>query len=307
MDKNTTSKYKAIAILSVIICHAMGTFAQGRITWFTPLGGVGVAIFLLLSAYGLNESWNKLETGGYTRYWWRKRFITVWIPYIIVQLIAYWPFHEFRIDQFILDVTLIKPLYQNGWYLQHLFMWYMIFYIVRRIDALDKHRVLIFTIVSVITFFTLREIKAEQSLSFLAGILLSERKEFREKLFKPRWGIILMAFGIGCLAIKQLSFIRTAPQIIMNLVQLGIKLPAGLGLMVLAHSVLKKWKLTVLYWIGLISYELYLVHGYVLSAVPVSVAGAVLFVVITALISFAFWWTMKKLKPVWYRCFRVVM
>ncbi len=64
MDKNTTSKYKGIAILSVIICHAMGTFAQGRITWFTPLGGVGVAIFLLLSAYGLNESWNKLETGG---------------------------------------------------------------------------------------------------------------------------------------------------------------------------------------------------------------------------------------------------
>lgn len=49
---------KGVAIICVVLCHYMGTFGQG-ITVFTPLGGIGVAIFLILSAYGLNESWNQ--------------------------------------------------------------------------------------------------------------------------------------------------------------------------------------------------------------------------------------------------------
>jgi hypothetical protein len=49
-----------------MLCHAAGTFGGGRFTLFTPLGGSGVAIFLLLSACGLNESWiANSNTGGY--------------------------------------------------------------------------------------------------------------------------------------------------------------------------------------------------------------------------------------------------
>lgn len=47
---------KGIAILAVILCHLMGAFGCGT-TLFTPLGGIGVSIFLMLSAYGLNESY----------------------------------------------------------------------------------------------------------------------------------------------------------------------------------------------------------------------------------------------------------
>lgn len=58
LDKDSTDMMKGMAILCVVLCHYMGTFGQG-ITVFTPLGGIGVAIFLILSAYGLNESWNQ--------------------------------------------------------------------------------------------------------------------------------------------------------------------------------------------------------------------------------------------------------
>lgn len=306
MSNKLTTLYKGLAIFSVILCHTAGTFGQGRFVLFTPLGGIGVAIFLLLSAYGLNESWNKPENaagGGIT--WWLKRFITVWIPYIIVQLIAYWPFHEFQLLPFLLDISLIKPLYHNGWYLQYLFMWYVIFFIVRKIPALDKYRVLVFTAISVVLFFTLREIKAEQSLSFLAGLLLSEKKDLQEKLFRVRYGMLLVVFGIACLAIKQLPIVRSAPQIVMNLVQLGIKLPIGLGMMIVMHHVMKRWKLRLLYYIGLISYELYLIHGYVLSSVPISLKGMMLFVLITGVASSVFWWLMQKMRPMWYKMFRV--
>lgn len=64
MNMKMTTVYKGLAILSVILCHAAGTFGQGRFVLFTPLGGIGVAIFLLLSAYGLNESWNKPENAA---------------------------------------------------------------------------------------------------------------------------------------------------------------------------------------------------------------------------------------------------
>ena len=47
-------------------------------------------------------------------------------------------------------------------------------------------------------------------------------------------------------------------------------------------------KLRILNWCGVISYELYLIHGYVLSAVPVSMAGAIIFIVITILASIIF-------------------
>lgn len=56
MDRYFTSVMKGIAILGVMLCHFMGTFGNG-ITLFTPLGGIGVSIFLIMSGFGLNESW----------------------------------------------------------------------------------------------------------------------------------------------------------------------------------------------------------------------------------------------------------
>ncbi len=307
MNVTKTTVYKGIAILLVVICHSVGNFGHG-FRFFTPLGGVGVAIFLLLSAYGLNEAWIEKTNVGETKIqhcWWRKRFIAVWVPYIIVQLSLYWPFHEFKMIEFIYDITLIKPLYHNGWYLQYLLMWYLIFYIVRSIGLSDKYRLIIFGVISVITFFILREIKAEQSLSFFMGVLLSDKKILQKKLFKLRLGLLFLLFGIMCLAVKQLPIIRSAPQLVMNLVQLGIKLPIGVGLIILAHEVMKKWKLQVLYAVGIISYELYLIHGYVLSAVPSSLQGVFLFVMITIIGSVTCWFIMKLMKPLLCKCFMI--
>lgn len=73
ISKNNTDEYfgrtnskimKGIAILAVMLCHLMGTFGGGT-TLFTPLGGIGVSIFLMLSAYGINESYTRgIASGG---------------------------------------------------------------------------------------------------------------------------------------------------------------------------------------------------------------------------------------------------
>lgn len=54
--RDNTTVYKGFAILCIICSHYMNLMGKG-VTLFTPLGGIGVSIFLFLSGYGLNESW----------------------------------------------------------------------------------------------------------------------------------------------------------------------------------------------------------------------------------------------------------
>lgn len=239
-----------------------------------------------------------LAGGGYSC-WWRKRILTVIVPYALVEIICYWPFHEFSVIGFVLDVFCIKPKYPYGWYLQYLVLWYVLFYVVMRVSDrihLDgEKKILVFSLISIILFFTQNEIRAEQSLSFLTGIILSEKKEKVGKILKWRSGFLLTICGIAFLALKQLDFIRSAPQLVYNLVQLGIKLPVGMGLIILCYLIAEKINLRLFAWVGMISYELYLIHGYVLPNVK-GIVGAVLFWLLSFGIGALYHLVMKKLS-----------
>ena len=305
--KYNTTVYKGAAILAIMICHFAGQFGKGSVKIFTPLGGIGVAVFLILSAYGLNTSWNsalrnKNGPSPY-KYWWRKRILAVWLPYFIVQIIFYWPKHSFNFGAFILDVICVKPLYENGWYLSYLAIWYVIFYAVRRFKAVDRYRIPIFAAASLVMFFVLPEIRAEQSLSFLCGILISERK--LKRVQTPIGCAVLAAVGAAALAFKQLPAVRNLPRIPMNAIQLLIKFPLGLALILVCWFIGKKINLKPIYGVGLISYELYLLHGYFFSFVPRSFFGAVIFFAVSFGAATAFWYLMKfvnvALKKVLFR------
>lgn len=144
-----------------------------------------------------------------------------------------------------------------------------------------EHKITVFAVLSVASFFMLREIRAEQAMSFLTGIVLSEYKESELMRKHSNWktGIILLAIGIVALAIKQTDYIRNSPQIIYNFIQLLIKLPCGLGICFILLSIGKKLNLKIFAVIGAISYELYLVHGYILQWVNVSLTGEIKFIV----------------------------
>ena len=193
---------------------------------------------------------------------------------------------------------MISPQHHNGWYLNYLLTCYIVFYLVIRVPFLTKHKIIVFTVLSVASFFLLREIKAEQSMSFLTGIALSEYKESELIRKRLNWkiGIPFLITGIATLAIKQTDFIRNADQIIYNFVQLLIKLPCGLGLCLIIISIAKKLNLRIFAIIGAISYELYLVHGYVLQWVNVSFAGEIIFIIGSLIGAVMLHYVMKAIK-----------
>ena len=286
---------KGVAILLILICHMFGYFGNG-IVIFTPLGGIGVSMFVFLSAYGLNESWKMTQHTG----WWRKRFVTVIIPYAIIQLLMFWSHRQFSFLLFVMDVFLVKPKYIFGWYLNYILLWYLIFYFTMRSKSLKKHKNIVFVIISIVMFFLNSEIRAEQSLSFLAGIIYSEceYKPIRKFLYGWEKGIIMILIGVSFLAFKQTTLIREAHYLIFNFVQLMIKLPIGLGLCVLLSTVfvckrslgiaslILNYVKSFFSMLGKASYEIYLLHGYVLYSMPKSHIGVVAFIFLLFLFTF---------------------
>lgn len=203
----------------------------------------------------------------------------------MVQCVLYWPFHEFAVKDFLLDIFCIRPLYANGWYLSYLVLWYAVFYAVKRLKALRERELTVFFGISFVMFFSFTylqnsPIRAEQSFSFVLGIFLSKMKdrEFMKKIFSIRMMIFCLCVGITALAVKQLPMVRTAPQVLYNLVEMLIKIPCGFGVMQFAWNLSKKLNMKVFGWIGTIAYELYLLHGYVLSHVDVNWTGWVIFI-----------------------------
>lgn len=284
-QKHNTTIYKGVAILLVILCHFMGKFGGG-IVWFTPLGGIGVSIFLIVSGYGLSISWLTSRHAN----WWRKRIIAVFLPYILCQLIFYWPFHNFSVLSFVLDILLINPKYINGWYLSYILMWYVLFYATMRMKIKHSYKPYILLAISILSFFVfskLSPIRAEQSLSFIIGVFFAEfnKSEVIHKFIKWRYSFALLAIGILSLAIKQTSFIRSANCFIYSFVEMGIKLPCALGIILFVFLLLKQINFKSIYLTGLISYELYLIHGYILEFVPETLLGALLFIAVTGVAS----------------------
>ena len=298
ISRNDTNILKGIAILLVMFCHFWALYGGKFNRLATPLGGIGVSLFLMLSGYGLRISWRKHGIS----YWWRKRIIAVLIPYVISRIIAYWLWNPLNIKSFLYDITLLQPGYMHGWYMQYLLWWYVAFYFSSRI-ASDKSRFLygLLAIFSLFLFLTTVSLKAEQSISFLAGVVLADCLSI-DKLKQMNYKIIILLFIISFvfLLIKQINYIRNSPPLLFKFVELIIKISSGGGicLAVLKFNILGPIFLKALKWIGLISYELYLIHGYILVRTQRNVLGIVVFCFLSFALAWCFHFLLNNSMPV---------
>lgn len=157
---------KGIAILFVLIGH-IGNYS-GK-TWFTPLGGIGVAIFLFCSGFGLMASYYQKGLKSF----WKNKLLSIYLPYLLVEIIASFILRRNPVD-IILDLAFIKVQNPLGWYMQYLLCCYFLFWLACKYIENKKIRFMFWSVVAVLSFFLFSNLRGEQAVSFLSGLIYSE-------------------------------------------------------------------------------------------------------------------------------------
>lgn len=254
-----TTALRGIAILIIMLAHCFGGFTRA----LTPLGGIGVSIFLILSGYGLTKSAQLKESGGGGILWWKKRIVKVWVPWFI--LISSVTIIERKdIGNYLLEVSIIHPSY---WYLQYIFYCYFVFFAISQLYKSIQLPILL--MLSISTLFFLNGTMGEQAFSFVTGCFIGYKNDIMKgNKYVWRGSLLLMAIGLLFLLFKQTIWYRIIEShgdqlqnmIIINVTNALIKWPIALSVIFGGSVVVKKMINPFLLFIGGISYELYLVH-----------------------------------------------
>lgn len=157
----------------------------------------------------------------------------------------------------------------HAWYLQYLFLWYVVFWLTHRFGVLYRWRYAVMGVAALVIFICWGNIQAEQAVTFVLGVWISDNKariaEYAEAK-KRCWLFGFCAVAIVSLGIKQIPAIRDALDsyvLLFHVEQLLLKTSIALTVI----SGLGYCKVLVgnrfLMFTGVISYEMYLVHLFV--------------------------------------------
>lgn len=280
--RSNTNVYRGFAMLIIMVCHITGEWGFRP---FTPLGGIGVAIFLFLSGFGLNESYKK---AGFYNFW-RKKLLRVLIPYALFRMVCVMVVGKVDWYTFLLDIIGYQSSY---WYIDYIIRCYIVFWIAYRFFG--KYKYVVLGAFSLYSFFLCGAIRSEQALSFMLGIICSDNVDRVNTWSKKTWVTLMMMMGvvgIGCLAIKQLPTIRDLfDSYYYYAVELGIKLPLGISMMIMIYLLpVRICKSQFLIFCGMYSLELYLVHMYIVPRmVGTYCSQAFAALIISGLIAYSF-------------------
>lgn len=299
LDQKSATALKGFSILTVVWAHVGAALAVGGIQF---IAGVGVAIFLMTSGYGLEMSYKK---NGLKNFW-GKRLMRVLIPFWFVELIGLMTTGHFNISVFLMDMLLIKSATAYGWYIGYIVVCYILFYARKKWIA-SRSSVAMFVVFGIwfvidSLFFANPDmpfLQARQMLCFPLGIWLANNKETINKKLSAKGGSLLIFAGGGItavvfMAVTQLQIIKSLPYLISNTLSLFTVLPLAIAAVVMNRSCSRLINNSFLLFTGEISYEIYLVHAFTLNVVEEKVGKILLFIIITAVLAVLLHYVLKK-------------
>lgn len=280
LSRTSTTVLQGLAILLIISCHYIGGGYEVR--YLTPLGGIGVAVFLFVSGFGLAESNNAKGVN----FFWEKKVVRILVPYLL-----WLPFFWLIVWLIPLNCTLSHP-FPRYWYLEYLFLFYAVYWIFAR--WLPKYTIIGLICVGAASFFVFPCLQAEQSFSFLLGVVVSKYKAKFQEIAEKKYliyAIVLFASGVLLLAVKQMPQIRSFGEnsLMMKLVQLMMKSSFALSLVVLINLIVESqkvgWLMKILSILGAYSLEAYLVQMTFWNSINHSWTKLLLFLFVTIVVS----------------------
>lgn len=256
-SKDVTNIIKGIAILMIVVGHAGNRIPGSRI--LTPLGAVGVGLFLICSGYGLEKSYLK---NGLSNYW-SKKFYSVYIPWVLIEVIGLFFHPQVSVQDFIFDLALIQPLHPFGWYMQFLLIWYVTFYITKQVFG--NHSIsggIALLAVAILTIIFWNSLQAQNSLSFLTGVLLANKDKCLYWLTRKTSIFILIVAFIPLSYIRMARLLDDCHPLVWNFYSLAYYFSFTLIVLSLMLRVSGLKVVKYLCIVGVYSYSIYLVHGY---------------------------------------------
>lgn len=287
MDWNFTTAIKGFAILTVVWSHSGARLGVGGIQF---IAGIGVALFLICSGYGLEKSYERNGLKGF----WKKRFLKICIPFWIVELFGQVLIGEFTIEKYVLTASFIKA----GWYFQYILVCYLLFYVIKSVAV--KHRLSqkLETILWLAVFagwFALDSncfanpdmpfLRARQMLSFPCGIVIAKNKESIESRSNKRSAATILVggvIGLGFILVTNLPMVKALPYMASNVLSLLTVFPLAISVLIGFQIIPRIYKNGFLIATGSLSYELFLIHTFSLRIIrDGSIMSMVAFLVIT--------------------------
>ena len=287
--RKQTNCLRGLAALLIAIGHILIDWHAPRVVNIT--GSVGVAMFLVLSGYGINESYKK---NGLNKYW-TKKIKRIIIPYFLF-ITTLIPFaNDFSLKDYLLDITFIDSSF---WYVSFLMKCYVFYWIVQRFFP-DKFFIL-FLIGGLISLNFLMQMEAEQSFSFFAGACISKYRDDIQTIEKKKillFALYCFLFGFFFLMLKEIPAVHAYKGTkLYNYILLCIKLPICTPLLLLPTIIPIIEKSKFLYICGICSFELYLVHLFLLRYLDKSFQGLILYITATAILTMAFYKINKMIQ-----------
>lgn len=293
-DKKLTNVIKGIAIIMIVVGHAGNRILGARV--LTPLGAIGVGLFLICSGFGLEKSF---QINGIANYW-KKKLINVWIPFCLIEIIGLYFHPAASLPEILLDLMLLEPLHPFWWYLQFLAIWYVVFYIASLCKLTGGGKILCLSLVAIPSVCIWNPTQAQNAFSFVIGVALASKAELLKKISRRYVVLSMIIVAIVTSWIRYSGALTNEEHLLWNIYSLVYYLSLTMLSLIVITRCYGMFSLKFIAIAGAYSYSIYLVHRYTFEAFSsYSLMSIILFFVSTIVFSVAFDYVNKQItKPI---------
>jgi peptidoglycan/LPS O-acetylase OafA/YrhL len=259
---------RGFCIFNIVVGHLAvhALHSNKSIYIFPTVGSFMVPIFLFLSGYGLTES---ARLNGIKNFFYKK-IVRIYIPFLLLNII--WILlnsillnYKYSIKSILLSIIGLNLVDRNYWYILYLLFWYLIFYFTINLKIKKSYNILILFIISTILFCILKnkQLFRDNSFNFTLGVFLSFYKDkIFNQLFTLRKKIkiksINLMFSFLILLIILIKLNAKTNYIFSNSINMFFAIIAIIIFIKLTNC--NKFSIFY-YFLGNISFEIYLLHG----------------------------------------------
>lgn len=270
LDKKCTDWIRGVAILVIVIHHGVQHYEGFQFLYpFQVLGYGAVAVFLLLSGYGLEQQYRKRHDylDGFLKNKILRLYLTFWCAYTLLLIGAMIGGAPVSQEKAIMNLLTMSILDTSTWYIKIQVLLYILFFFVFRRQIDEKQKLLLLFGVCCVYVAVCASLKIKQywwftTVYFPAGVLVAYSRPVVIKWLK-RWSIPgLVSACVMLLGIVVLRFFKgnMGHALLMDAV---ITATFVLVLFLLSYQI--KFLSRPVEYIGQMSLELYLVHGILLT------------------------------------------